>query len=342
MKRVLRIFAVLVLAAVGAGWNYRRELSFPPPPLVLPDSFAARMLDVLPVNASDHTLWTPELQAMYRDLPDQRSNAGSTGTLPAAVRDPDPHRIRKLEERLPADFALPADLEHAIDAIHETTRTLILVDWDALASEGVRKETPVKIQVANHKLADAIGDVLRAAEPARHSLRFTIYHGTITISNRSSLAPTVPINYNVSDMIAPLTGGSFTGGWFDSLGLMPANQLAADLQSRLGEHWDPGGAIIVVSRTFRVIQPLETQLLLDRYIMRQRWYKRHITLAARIIAIVTLITLLATMIEIGLAMRQSRRRKLEGSCAKCGYDLRATPDRCPECGTPVAIQPASR
>jgi hypothetical protein len=43
-----------------------------------------------------------------------------------------------------------------------------------------------------------------------------------------------------------------------------------------------------------------------------------------------------TAIVLSRRLRRARRREERNLCRNCGYDLRASPERCPECGLAVS------
>ena len=57
-------------------------------------------------------------------------------------------------------------------------------------------------------------------------------------------------------------------------------------------------------------------------------------------AVITPLTLTAILPAMSLATSIRRRHwTAHGRCRNCGYDLRATPDRCPECGDAPSSNP---
>ncbi|MCU1275234.1 MAG: hypothetical protein JWO48_2665 [Bryobacterales bacterium] len=83
---------------------------------------------------------------------------------------------------------------------------------------------------------------------------------------------------------------------------------------------------------------LQQEIVREKEMLRQRWAQTPPIRRSIPCMIPTLITglgpgifLVPLLLSVAVRRRANLRRKSH-LCAKCGYDLRATPDRCPECG----------
>ncbi len=84
---------------------------------------------------------------------------------------------------------------------------------------------------------------------------------------------------------------------------------------------------------FGGVTSIDQRLLGFRYLSGYLLAGRFWSIQIPLWSICTLL-LLSPMLRMRSSCQKWQRRE-HRLCLRCGYDLRATPDRCPECGTPV-------
>jgi hypothetical protein len=165
----------------------------------------------------------------------------------------------------------------------------------------------------------------------RWSGKLTITTSVSTgLSTTPATAPTAtPTNFTFSSAFTLSAGAASGPPTASSLAVSGTALTLTSLDEDLANIPLPNSGVVADSQfhAYHVLgrgpNPPRTSVLIFPY-----WF------ALVILAIPT-----AALLRITLTTRRRDRRIREGRCAACGYDLRATPDRCPECGgaaSPVA------
>jgi hypothetical protein len=236
-------------------------------------------------------------------------------------------------------------LADTFDFLRDLTGLSIYINWRALEASGIRKDTPINVRLPPGRFEDSIHRILDQASQKPGLLDFAVDEGLVTVTTKEDLAKNVVTRvYDVRDftdarVLPPGTRRSYSPALLNSF---QAAAAVSALQTQLQTTIDPPswrnnggsvGGIRILSGQLIVTQTPENQAEIAYTLERLR-YQRQLTAAVTRAAILCAASLL-TMSLLLIALRY-RKRRTPGICRKCGYDLRATPVRCPECGTAAA------
>jgi hypothetical protein len=254
---------------------------------------------------------------------------------------------RRLDRPLPAGTRLDGPFRDAVDKLRDTELN-VFVDWRSLEGIGVGRDRPVSVDVGGATVSEALTRLLAAASPQgaprSSQLDFHVEDGVVTVSTRDNLAGnTLTRVYDVRDLIGTSAGpfplvGAATGAApppvLPRTDPAKLSRLVGKIQAIEPDTWRDNGSVRELQGQLIVTQTPWAQRVIVYTVERERWLMRWQAFGVRAVpAVVLPVALVASMRAFPWLRR--RRARLAGRCESCGYDLRATPQRCPECGALV-------
>jgi hypothetical protein len=236
--------------------------------------------------------------------------------------------IAALDRPLPDAVVAGTDLATAIDALRRATSVSFFINWRALEAAGVQRDTPIPDRaLGGMALGDAIMAVCADVHPP---LECEADEDMVVITTAADASrDTLTRTYDVRDLVE---GGGTT-------------QLEAQLRSHVspgswrGDHADAFGTLRGLSGQLIVSATPTMQHELATHLNELRLRRSRVRFAKRAGMLIGGATAAAALTLLGHSLVLWRRRLRNGLCACCGYDLRMTPQCCPECGT-ISHRPA--
>ena len=233
-----------------------------------------------------------------------------------------PRASAAMERKLPDDFVTPKTLDPCLAALARAGKMKVFAGWDQLGEVGVARDSPVEMRFAGAKLGDALIAIAGAHNPP-----------LMCVADDDLIAVTL----TTPDAVTTLVEKKVLA--VSDLASTPAEeqQLIAELQANVAPGaWSPvggrGSRMMFIGYQLNVIARRDQQYDVARYLNDRRLRRSQLAFAYRA-GLFTMPLLLTTVaVIVMLHLRSRRLRRLEGCCRNCGYDLRASPDRCPECG----------